>query len=100
MRKFTIMKERKSTFVVPLYKINGKGIMIAVFTDALRIYHKHISEGIFHLDFDSIGIIHKIENPIIRKDVSHPLWVEPSSPMVKLRHKCGTIEIEIRKKQE
>ena len=93
-----IEREGKQIYVVPVYVIEGRGVMEAFVEDALHRHHNYISEGTFTLDFGSIPIIHEIEELIVRENKADRLWVQPSSPMVKMRHKCkNTITIEIRK---
>lgn len=93
-----IEREGKRIFVVPVYIIEGHGVMEAFVEDALHRHRDYISEGEFTLDFGALEVIHEIEELIVREDKAHRLWVQPSSPMVKMRHKCNnTITIEIRK---
>jgi hypothetical protein len=95
-----VVKGDKSVFTVPLSNIDGPGVILALMPDALKIYHKHLSEGIYYLDPGDIEIIHQVTAVIVRQDVPHRLWVEPQSPMVTVRHKLNTVQIEIRRKPE
>jgi len=89
-------RDGKGIYVVPIYQIKAHGVMKATMVDVLRIYHKHLTEGTYDLDLGSVTIIHEVTDLIMREDVQHRLWVEPSSPMTKVGHKLGTMKIEIR----
>lgn len=93
-------KDGKRIYVVPVYKIDGPGVMVAVIADALRIHHKHLSEGTFYLDLGDIEIIHKVSDLIVREDVPHKLWIDPRSPITRIRHKLNPVKIQIRRKTE
>lgn len=97
---YYMVKGGNRIFTVPLSKIDGAGVMISLMADALKIYHNHISPGIYELDPGVIEIIHEVGPLIVREDVPHRLWVEPQSPMVRVRHKLNTIKVEIQKRRE
>ena len=92
-----MQKDGKRIYVLPVYVIKGHGVMEAFVEDALHRHRNYIWEGTFTLDFGAYEVIHEIEELIVREDKAHRLWVQPNSPMVKLRHKCNQIKIEIRK---
>ena len=96
-------KNGKSTFVVPVYKIDGFSLIIAIINDAFTMQHKNninISDGIYYIDPIIEGVIHEADEIIERKNVSSRFCVEPQSTMIKMRHKSNTVKIEIRKKEE
>lgn len=96
-------KNGKSTFVVPVYKIDGFSLLIAIVNDALKNQHKHninVPDGIYYVDPFVEDVIHEADEIIERENVSTRFWVEPGSPMVKVRHKSNSVKIEIRKKEE
>ncbi|MGD8500281.1 MAG: hypothetical protein PVJ86_06520 [Phycisphaerales bacterium] len=97
---YYMVKDGKSVYTVPLSKIDGMGVLITLIPDALKIYHNHLSVGEYYLTPADIEIIHEVGSPIVREDVPHRLWVEPQSPMVRLRHKLNTVKIEVQRTAE
>lgn len=97
---YYMAKDGKSIYTVPLSKIDGMGVLITLIPDALKIYHNHLSVGEYYLTPADIEIIYDISNIILREDVPHQLWIEPQSPMARLRCKLNTVKIEIQKKAE
>lgn len=93
-------KDGRQIYVVPLSKIEGPGVLLSLIPDALSRHHKHLSEGIYHLDPGAVPIIHNVSDLIFREDVAHRLWVDPRSPMTKRAHKVNTVKIQIRRKAE
>ncbi len=83
-------------FTVPVVKIEGMDVMLAVIPDALERYHKYLEEGTYYLTPGDVSVIHEVSSVIIREDVPHPLWIDPSSDMIRLGHKLNTIKVEVR----
>jgi hypothetical protein len=93
-------KDGKRIYVVPVSKIEGPAVILALTPDALRLHHGHLAEGVYYLRPGAVEIIHKVSDLIIREDVPHRLWIDPRSPITKQLYKGNTVKIEIRKKTE
>jgi len=95
-----IERDGKRIYVMPVSKIEGPGVILALTPDALSRHHKHLSEGTYYLNPGAVEIIHKVSDLIFREEVPHKLWIDPSSPITKRIYKANTVKIEIRKKPE
>jgi hypothetical protein len=97
---YYMVKDGKRVFVTPIYKIDGPGICLLQVPDALKRFHKHLSEGTYYLDPIIVEVIHDVNEIIERKDVPHKLWIIASSPRTRIRHTLYPVLFEIRKKPE
>ncbi len=94
---YYMQQDGKMVLTVPLYEIPAHGVRILLIADALRLHHGHISEGTYFLSLGDVEILHDVKSVIIRDGLPYRLWVEPSSPVTRQRHKVNDVKIEIRK---
>ena len=95
---YYMKKGGKKVFTVPAYEIPGASVRTLRIADALRLHHKHISEGTYSLSLGYVELLHDAESSIIvREGLPFRLWIEPRAPLAtKVRHKLNTVKIQIK----
>lgn len=85
-------------FTVPVKKIEPGQTATAVIADALQGYHGHLQEGKYYLTPADMPVIHDVGLAIVRDDVPHRLWIDPSTIISQATYKVNTVEVQLRRK--
>jgi hypothetical protein len=90
------------SLVVPVYKIDGHEVMIAIIADAIRLYHGNMPEGTYYIDPYIVTTFRDVNDTIvIRENFPHRLWADAKKTVVsRIYSKSNTVKIEIRSKLE
>jgi hypothetical protein len=97
---YYIEKNGNPLLVLPFYKIDGYGVMIAIIADAIKLYHKNMTEGTYNVGPILTETLHDVNDIIERDNYPVRLWISPMTRQTRVLRKSNSVKIEIRKKPE
>lgn len=92
---YYLKRDGKSILTVPVTEVKPGQSVQAMIPDVLKVYRHRLQRGTYCLTLGYMPVIHEVSSIITRKDVPHPLWIDPFTVVRRSRCEVGVVTIRI-----